>query len=83
MHIKFHLDRLLCVTVSELHGHLCPHCNVWPEAVYCCFIRTTLFTWLLWISISTQSFVAQLCLVIEIGESKLKKKNKNCENEQF
>ena len=26
--------------VSELHGHMC----VWPEAVYCCFTRTTLFT---------------------------------------
>ena len=23
---------------SELHGHLCPYCNVWPEAV---FTRTT------------------------------------------
>ena len=30
--------------VSELHGHLCPYRNVWPEAVYCCFTRTTLFT---------------------------------------
>ena len=30
--------------VSELHGHLCPYHNVWPEAVYCCFTRTTLFT---------------------------------------
>ena len=27
--------------VSELHG--C-YCNVLPEAVYCCFTRTTLFT---------------------------------------
>ena len=30
--------------VSELRGHLCPYCNVWPEAVYCSFTRTTLFT---------------------------------------
>ena len=30
--------------VSELHGHICPYCNVLPEAVYCCFTRTTLFT---------------------------------------
>ena len=47
--------------------------------------------WSLWISISTQSFVSQLCPVIEIRESKLKKKKKknnnnnnkikNCENE--
>ena len=27
--------------VSELHGR---YCNVLPEAVYCCFTRTTLFT---------------------------------------
>ena len=44
--------------------------------------------WSLWISTSTQSFVSQLCPVIEIRESKLKKKKKknnnkmkNCENE--
>ena len=30
--------------VSELHGHICPYRNVLPEAVYCCFTRTTLFT---------------------------------------
>ena len=35
---------LICCYVSELHGHLCPYCNVWPEAVYCCCTRTTLFT---------------------------------------
>ena len=23
--------------VSELYVHLYPFCNVWPEAVYCCF----------------------------------------------
>ena len=34
---------LIGCCVSELHGHLCAHCNVWPEAVYCCFTRTTLF----------------------------------------
>ena len=32
--------------VSELHGHLYPYHNVWPEAVYCCFTRTTVFTML-------------------------------------
>ena len=30
--------------VSELHGHLRPYRNVWPEAVSCCYTRTTLFT---------------------------------------
>ena len=35
---------LIGCCVSELHGHLCPYRNVWPEAVYCCFTRTTLFT---------------------------------------
>ena len=34
---------LIGCCVNELHGHLCAHCNVWPEAVYCCFTRTTLF----------------------------------------
>ena len=23
---------------------ICPYRNVWPEAVYCCFTRTTSFT---------------------------------------
>ena len=27
--------------VSELHSH---YCNILPEAVYCCYTRTTLFT---------------------------------------
>ena len=30
--------------VSELCGNLCPHRDIWPEAVYCCFTRTTLFS---------------------------------------
>ena len=30
--------------VSELHAYLCPHCNLRPDAVYCCFTRTALFT---------------------------------------
>ena len=32
------------LSVSELHAHPCPYRNVWPEAVYCCVTRTTLFT---------------------------------------
>ena len=35
---------LIGCCVSELHGHLCPYRKVWPEAVHCCFTRTTLFT---------------------------------------
>ena len=35
---------LIGCCVSELRGHLCPYCNVWPEAVYYCFTRTILFT---------------------------------------
>ena len=35
---------LIGCCVSELHGHSCPYCNVWPEAVYCCFTITTMFT---------------------------------------
>ena len=30
--------------MSELHARICRYCNVLPEAVYCCFTRTTLFT---------------------------------------
>ena len=32
---------LIGCCVSELRGHLCSYRNVWPEAVYCCFTRTT------------------------------------------
>ena len=35
---------LIGCCVSELQDNLCPYCNVWPEAVYHCFTRTTLFT---------------------------------------
>ena len=75
---------LIDCCMSELHGHLCPYRNVLPEAVYCCFTRTTLFNfpipWSLWISICTQSFISQLPLVIEIRLSKLKKKKKKNNN---
>ena len=35
---------LISCCISELPVHLCPYHIVWPEAVYCCFTRTTLFT---------------------------------------
>ena len=35
---------LIGFCMSELHGHLCPYRNILPEAVYCCFTRTTLFS---------------------------------------
>ena len=35
---------LIGCCVSELHGPLCPYHNVLPEAVYCYFTRTALFT---------------------------------------
>ena len=41
VYTKFCLDWLLC---EWLLGHICPYRNVWPEGVYCCFTRTTLFT---------------------------------------
>ena len=62
--------RLFIVVLQELH---CLQTGNFP------------IPWSLRISISTQSLVSQLCLVIEIRELKLKKKNnnkmKNCENE--
>ena len=33
---------LIGYCVSELHGHICPYRNVWPEAVY--YTRSTMFT---------------------------------------
>ena len=45
---------LIGCCVSELHGHICPYRNVWPEAVYCCFTRTTSFT-ILFIYVYDQS----------------------------
>ena len=39
-----YFDVLIDCFVSELHAKLCPHRNVWPEIVYFCFTRTTLFT---------------------------------------
>ena len=32
--------------ISELHAHLGPYNTAWPEGVYCCFARTTMFTML-------------------------------------
>ena len=34
---------LIDCCMSELHAKLYPRRNVWPEIVYCCFTRTTLF----------------------------------------
>ena len=45
---------LIGCCVSELKGRLCTYHNVWPEAVYCCFIRTTLFT-------TTSTFIIVVC----------------------
>ena len=59
--------RLFIVVLQELHR------------LQVCYFP---IPWSLWISSSTQSFVPQLCLVIEIRHSKLKnKKMKNSENE--
>ena len=61
---------LIGCCVSELHGHICPYHNVWPEAVYCCFTRTTLFTKLytffLEVAIISPSFVVLYRMVSEI-----------------
>ena len=32
-----------CVSELYIHDPLCPHRNIWPEAVYFCFKRTILF----------------------------------------
>ena len=35
---------LIGCCVSELCVHLCPYRNLWPEIVYGCFTRATMFT---------------------------------------
>ena len=39
-------EHVYTTVISGLHAYICPHSNAWPEAVYCCFIRTTMFTML-------------------------------------
>ena len=60
---------LIGCCVSELHGHLCAYRNVRPEAVCCCFARTTLFTTMFTViivvcslkSMSVPSFILIAC----------------------
>ena len=64
---------LIGCCVSELHGHICPYRNVWPEAVYCCFTRITLFFKLFELSelevcIISSSFVTLYLMVSEIAK---------------
>ena len=49
-----------------IYGHLCPYRNVWPEALHCCFTRTTLFTKVKLAYSMVVMVFSQLCLVIEI-----------------
>ena len=62
---------LIVCCMSELKGHLCPY-HVWPEAVYCCFTRITLFTVHtseLEVAITPPGFVALHFPVSEIAKS--------------
>ena len=63
---------LIGCCMSKLHGHLCPYCNVLPEAVYFCLTRTTLFTCLydqkLEVAFTSPSFVNLDLLVSEIAK---------------
>ena len=84
---------LIGCCVSKLHGHLCPYRNVWPEAVCCCFTRTTLFIKILvclyysvhgFLSVHKVSSLNSVQFLRCIRELKLKSNNnkmKNCENE--
>ena len=56
---------LIGCCVSEVHGHICPYRNVLPEAIYCCFTRTTLFSEVV---ITSPSFNALHLLVSEIAK---------------
>ena len=70
--------------VSELRGHLCPYRNVWPEAVYCCFTRTTLFTILVCLCTSVHGFLlirkVSSLNSVRFFELKLKSNNNNNDN---
>ena len=62
---------LIVCCVNELLGHLGPYRDVWPEAVYCCITRTTLFTELftyLEVAIISPNFVALLLPVSQIAK---------------
>ena len=67
---------LIGCCVSELYANLCPHRNIWPEMVSCCFTRTTLFTTMFTViivvcslkSIRIPSFMISSC-VSELGSS--------------
>ena len=62
---------LIVCCVNELLGHLGPYRDVWPEAVYCCITRTTLFTELftyLEVAITSPNFVALLLPVSQIAK---------------
>ena len=70
--------------IIDLHGHLCLYRNVCT--IYIVYQHFNMsIPWLLWIFISIQSSVSQLCPVIEIRELKLKNNNKmkNCENDNI
>ena len=58
---------LIVCRVNELLGHLGPYRDVWPEAVYCCITRTTLFAYLE-VAITSPNFVALLLLVSQIAK---------------
>ena len=58
---------LIVCCVNELLGHLGPYRDVWPEAVYCCITRTTLFTYLE-VAITSPNFVALLLPVSQIAK---------------
>ena len=48
---------LISCCVRESHSHLCPYCNVRPEAVCCCVTRT----------IFLPNFLLHICFIIVIG----------------
>ena len=42
------IPSLALIYYYELHGHLCPYCNVWPEIVYCCFTENYTVYWIVY-----------------------------------
>ena len=48
---------LIGCCVSELHGHLCAHCNVWPEAVYLLFNKNYIVYYCFYCGVLIEKYV--------------------------
>ena len=73
-----------CMVCNIILGHKGPHHNVWPGAIFCCFLiiykQNMLLHDLSWIPIFVQGFISISYLVFEVRLSKLNNNNNNNNN---